>query len=518
MATYSVYTGQNYESVGSTLLLLNSATQSYTFTENAVFTDIPDNTSKLVYPISVRNAVISLYDTIAFKENLIGDKYFIGIDNGNQNIKKPIYLGKRNYNNVGIANSNILTENDITIHNTKPDNVNNQFRTAMTFITGDSEMATAVTNTVEAQVVRFSNNTRRIDLSFLNSSGDINVLSKGPGSNDIGSYLSINGVTYTRLQDSDTSLGGSASEGRTLAYENGMMIWKDLLPNDSGWYGASYTTVPIFGSQTFVNGYPLDFTEKDMLPIEIGDLKFGETFDKRSISFMLNRIIYDYLSPTCTLSLVDESMAFAEIGTSPNVQLRYSVTKKSNDTKPTALTNMIPGQLPPITGLSRTVEGTAKGVVITPLERGTSVFKITASDGLRSNSASASLTGIYPFFFGFTASSTVNSDILKTMTKVVDGKGEQRIDIFRNGIESTDVFYFIYDYDYGPLNSVFDPGDAAVPTGYEILYSRFQFKEAILSSPSGLWAQKKFRVYYSTQIAPTYINSTTVGSFFRFIF
>lgn len=518
MATYSVYDGQDYAAVGSTVLLLNSATQSYTFTENKVIADIPDNTSKLVYPISVRNAVISLYDTIAFKENLIGGKYFIGIDKGNQNIKKSIYLGKRNYNNLGIANNSILSENDVTIHNTKPDNSNNQFRTVMTFLTGDSNSVNDVTNTVEAQVVKYSNNTRRIDLAFINSSGDINVLSKGPGSGDPGSYLMLNGITYSRIQDTDPNMGGSALEGRTLSYQSGVMTWTDLLPNDPGWYGASQTTVPIFGSQTFINGYSLDFTEKDNLPIEIGDLKYGETFEKRSLSFMLDRIIYDYLSPTCTLRLLDENMAFSEIGTSPKVQLYYTVTKKSNDTKPTALTNMLPGQIPAITGLSRTIEGTANGVVITPLEKGTSVFTITASDGINSNSASASVSGIYPYFFGFTSSTTINSNILRTMTKVVDGKSEQRIDIFRNGIESTDTFYFIYDYDYGPLSAVYDPGDVSVPTGYEILFARFQFKEAILSSPSGLWAQKKFRIYYSTQIAPTYINSTTVGSFFRFIF
>ena len=182
MATYSVYDGQNYQTTGSTLILLDPATQSYTFTENKVYTDLPENTSKLVYPNSVRNAVLSIYDTIAFKENLVGDKYFIGIDKGNQNIKKSIYIGKRRYLNSEIANSSILAENDVTIHNTKSDTSNNQFRTVMTFLNGDSSRASTVTNSIEAQVVKYSNNTRRIDLSFINSSGDINVLSKGPKS------------------------------------------------------------------------------------------------------------------------------------------------------------------------------------------------------------------------------------------------------------------------------------------------------------------------------------------------
>lgn len=520
MATYSVYSGLDYEAVGSTLLLDNSATQSYTFTENKVVTDIPDNTNKLVYPTSVRNAVISLYDSVPFKENLVDGKYFIGIDKGNQNIKNKIYLGKRNYNGTQIPNATVLANNlDVIVHNTKSDNSTNQYKTSIAFLTGDSDLTDDVSNTIEAQVVKYSNNNRRIDLSFVNNSGDINILSKGPGSNDPGSFVMLNGITYSRIQDTDPDMGGSASEGRTLAYMNGVMTWSDLTPTDPGWYGATGTVVPIFGSQTYVNGYTLDFTDQSMLPIEIGDLKYGETFKNRSLSFMLERMIYEYLSPTCTIKLVNENMSFAEIGTSPDVQLSYSITKKSNDTKPTALTNMLPNQLPAITGSSKTVEGTAKGVVITPFEKTTTVFTITVSDGIKSNSASASISGVYPFFYGFTSSTTINSNLLKTMTKLVDNRSEQKIDVYRSGIESTDVFYFIYDYDYGPLSAAYDPGDTNVPGGYEILFSRFQSGEAILSSPDGLWAQKKFRVYYSKPgFVNTYITSNTVGSFFRFLF
>jgi hypothetical protein len=394
-----------------------------------------------------------------------------------------------------------------------------QFKTVVGFLTGDSEINTEVPVTITAQEVKYSNGNKRIDLLFSNSSGNVNVLSKGPNVSDIGSFVVLNGITYSRIQDSDPSMGGSAADGRVLAYNNGLMTWADLTPTDPGFYGATGTVVPIFGAQTFIGDYSLEFTDTNYVSVEIGDIKLGETFNSRSISSMLNRIIYQYLAPSCTIRLLDENMSFAEIGSSPNVQLIYSVTKKSLDTMPTALTNMIPNQLAKITGFSRTLEGQAKGVVITPMEKKTTVFTITASDGQNSNSTSASVSGVYPFFYGFTSSTVVNSTLLKTMAKVVDNKSEQKIDIYRPGIESTDVFYFMYDYDYGPLGSVYDPGDSGAPNGYEILSARFNRTEAVLSSPGGLWAQKKYMVYYSKPgFASTYIDPSKVSSFFRFIF
>lgn len=517
MATYSVYEGSTFESIGSTLELLDAATQSYTFTENQVVVDIPDNESRLIVPKNIRNAVLSLYDSIPFKENLVGNKYFIGIDSTNQNIKRKIYLGSRNIGQTEIVTSNILNANDVTIYNTKSASSNFRYKTSMAFITGT--VSASSNPTIEAQTAIMANGTQRIDFTFRSPTGDISILSKMPATNDPGKHVIINGITYSRIQDNDPALGGSASDGRILTYQNGVMTWSDLTPIDPGWYGATDSIVPVSGSETYVNGYPLEFTDARKLPIEIGDLKLGETFDHKSISYMLDRIIYQYLPPTCTLELVELSMGYAEIGTSPFVQLYYTVSKKTTDTMPTSLTNMLPNQIEPIKGLARTISGFATGVVITPIEGTTTVFEITASDGQSFNSASASVTGVYPFFYGFTSSTTLNSGILKTLSKIVDTRSTQNIDIYESDVLSTDVFYFMYDYNHGPLSAIYDRGDSGSLTGYEVSLSRFNQTDAILSSPDGLWAQKRYRIYYSKPgFVQTYIGPNDVGAMFRFIF
>lgn len=506
MATYSTYSGTDWHTIGSTLQLANPSTQSYEFSENKVVTDIPNNDQKLIVPTSIRNAVLSLYDSIAFKENIVGGKYFIGIDSTRQNLKMPIYLGKRLFRGSEVVNSSILSAHDITIHNTKPDNSGQLGKTSMVFLTGTFSNLPSTSPKVEANVVT-TGNIRRVDLSLLNDAGDVSVLSKQSGANDPGGTVSLNSISYPSWQDSLVNAG----EEKTLVYSNGSVHWSGLTPSDPGFYGSTGSSVPLFGKETFVNGYALSFTDTRWCPISIGDIELAETFEEDALAYVLERIIYDYLPPTCTLSLSDTAMQFPEIGSSPTVYLKYEVTKKTNDTKPTALTNMVPGQLAPIIGLSRTVSGTATGTLILPVEPGSTIFKITASDGTSFNSATVSVTGVYPYFYGFTASTEINNGLVRSLTKTVSGKSTQRIDVIEDSIKSTDLFYFMYDYDYGPLASIKDP------SGSDIMTARFTTTDRYLSSPNGYWAQKRMRVYVSNGLASLY-TTNAVSAFFTFSF
>jgi len=218
------------------------------------------------------------------------------------------------------------------------------------------------------------------------------------------------------------------------------------------------------------------------------------------------------MPPACTLSLIDAKQKYLEIGTYPVVPIRYSVTKKTLNTFPTALRNMQPNQLAPlVSDVSYTVEGTANGTLFLPLEKKTTVFEIVASDGTGSTSASASVTGIYPIFYGLTSSEVIDTFELSKMNKIVSEKKELRLDVFRPNIVSTDKLYFIYDVEYGPLTSVLDPN------GVELI-DAFDISAYPLSSPSGFWASKVFYVYKFRNFAAGYVGPFTVSSFMKFNF
>jgi hypothetical protein len=119
-----------------------------------------------------------------------------------------------------------------------------------------------------------------------------------------------------------------------------------LLFHANSFIGTTGSATNIFGTPVIVNGHPFEFTESEPCPIEIGDIKFGETFSSVSIVEMLRRIAYPYLSPLCSLSILPPySSGYVEIGTSPLVKLSYTIDKRSLPTQTTIFILYDTGQL-----------------------------------------------------------------------------------------------------------------------------------------------------------------------------
>ncbi len=196
-------------------------------------------------------------------------------------------------------------------------------------------------------------------------------------------------------------------------------------------------------------------------------------------------MIYPYLPPLCSIRLLPPfDSGYVEVGTFPTPTLEYTITKRTLPTLLTGLSNMIPGVYPPIaTPGQLTVTSTSNGIVISPITATSTQFTITVSDGTQSNSASTEITGIYPFFFGFSNLNTMTSVGLGSLTKLVESKGDKTIDI-----SGTGNYYFVYDYNYGTLSNIYDSfGNTASGS--------FSATSSFFSSPTGLWAGKQFWVY-----------------------
>ena len=118
---------------------------------------------------------------------------------------------------------------------------------------------------------------------------------------------------------------------------------------------------------------------------------------------------------------------------------------------------------------------------------------------MTTNSAIATVTGIYPYFYGFSSLTTMTTAGLSSLTKLVEPKGTKNVDVIGNG-----NFYFIYDSDYPVLSAIYNE------FGNTISSASFSSPTIMtLSSPTGLWASKQFRVYkYSgvPQIGPPSVN------------
>jgi hypothetical protein len=471
---------------------------------------LEDNEDKLVNPLDIRDAILSLWSSVPFKQTTVpgGTVSYVGLDAINpseRDIKRKIYLGKRafsgtySYNEFdNIMNDTLLTSDvDIFLYNTKID-TKSQTSTRVAIIAGTNLSLHTKAPYIQSQIV--SGTTQSLSLDIINPSfGDVNIQGSLIGSGYTGSVI-VNNIIFPTSDES----GLSASNEKILIMEDGELIWDFIKLPDLNYIGNTGSQLDIYGTPTNVtsaglNGYSLEFADDRMCPVEIGDINYGDTFNNMPLSEGLRRIIYDYLPPSCSIEITGVySVGYAEVGTYPSPSIQYTINKKTLNTSITGLSNMIPGAYPAIVSNSyETITGSSSGVVISPILPVSTEFKITVGDGLNTASASTQITGIYPYFHGFSTNLTMNSIGLAGLSKLTESMGDKIIDI--NGIGN---LYFIYDSDYGTLSNIYDEyGNTSSGS--------FSYTPIVLSSPTGLWAAKEFYVYQwngAPQIGPPSVN------------
>lgn len=477
--TYSINIGTNIQSTTYNIMGATSIDLS------SVLTPLHDNVNKEISPEVIRNSLLTSWSNAAFKETFASQSIisYIGIDNGNPSdadIKDKIFLGKRSYSGTysyllsdDIMTSDILNRSeDIFLFNTKKDTVSNS-KTRISILSGTNSSLYLNAPYIQSQVVISGTNSTN-SLDIVNETGNINIKS-------IYGTTSINDIKFPTIQDSYLS----DLNNKVLVMKDDVMVWDSLSFSSTEYIGTTGSRLDINGETVNVNGYSIEFTDDRPCPIEFGDIKFGDKFDSVSISNMLRRMIYDYSPPDCEISIrYPYTSGYIEVGSTPVIKLDYKIYKRTLPTQTTILSNMIPSVYSPITINNETIiSGSATGVVITPITSATTSFSIKVSDGTQSNIATCSITGIYPYFYGFSSIDVMSTSGLLSLNKLVEPMGDKSVDIYGTG-----NLYFIYDSNYPVLSNIYDETGATIS-------SNFTYSSATLSSPTGLWASKQFRVY-----------------------
>lgn len=486
MGTFSINTGTSTEAIKYDLRQK---------TEVDVILDlIYDNDDKEINPHNIRDAILSDWSNSAFKQTTASGSSisYIGIDTlntGDKDTKNKILLGKRNYKGdeiLGTYSGLLNGDSDIFLYNTKIDTISN-YETKISILSGTNSSLYENSPYLQSQIV--SGTTQSLSLDIVNSTGGTISFYSSSGS------FSVNNIVFPSISESTAS----ASNNKVLKYEDGKLAWSDITLPVMNFIGVTGSELNIYGSPVNINGYSIEFTDSRGCPISIGDITIGSTFNLDSISDILRRMIYTYSPPKCSISVLPPySLGYVEVGTSPSIKLNYSITKRTLPTQITSLHNMIPGSYPSISTPGEIIiSGTSTGVYISPIQNATSSFTINVSDGTASTSASAYITGVYPYFHGFSTLSTMTTAGLSNLAKLVEPQNDKTIDITGYG-----NLYFIYDNNYPSLSSIIDDTGATIS-------SSFSVSTLTLSSPTGLWASKKFKIYqYNgvSQIGPPSVN------------
>jgi hypothetical protein len=238
---------------------------------------LKDNKNKEINPVDLRDSILTLYSTQAFKETKIQhlNLKYIGIDNGNtdylnKDVKSKIYLGKRSYLDDDLMTDDILnSDSDIILFNTKKDTVSNN-RTRLSILSGTNSNFYYKAPYIQSQIVNSGDNLS-LSLDLVNV-GDINIHSNSGN-------VYINNIVFPTTASSSSS----NITNKTLKFLDGDLIWSDLTYSVSDYVGITGSQLDFYGSTVNVNNYPIEFTSDKPCPISLGDIKMGETFSSVSI-------------------------------------------------------------------------------------------------------------------------------------------------------------------------------------------------------------------------------------------
>ena len=517
VGTFSFNSGTITEAINYPVQDYLSLTSSTTPDTDLLF-PLLDNEEKLINPIALRNSFLSLWTSVPFKETktntILGDKSYIGVDTLNptdNDLKRTIFIGKRSFSGTysydnshdimafgGVTNSILLdSEVDIFLYNTKSDIISNTI-TRISILAGKNPSLYSNSPFIQSEKVSGVNETLSID--FVNRLGNVSIGNIIDINNPTTGSFNLNGIILPNMYvniNGDGTYSNPATDNNVWIWRDGKVVWDELTLPLLDTIGVTGSELEIFGTPVNVNGYSLELDDDRYMPMQIGGLPMGNSFNNISISEVLRGMLYTYLGPLCSISV---NQQYYEVGTYPSPILTYTITKRTNSTLPTGLTNMIPGVYQQITTPGQTiVTGTSSGIVISPIDKSLTFFTITVSDGKNepgsTSSASVSVQGIYPYFYGFSNINVIDNNTLNSLTKMVEYKSDKLIDISGSG-----NYYFVYDSSYGYLTEILD--DYGLDRLSDFTYSR----RTLSKYP---WATKEFLVYQwnnVSQIGPPSIN------------
>ena len=188
-----------------------------------------------------------------------------------------------------------------------------------------------------------------------------------------------------------------------------------------------------------------------------GGIAAGETFNNVPITEMLTKILYPYVAPIVSASIITPANGgVVEKGSTQNVtKIRVNVTKKSSSiTK----VEIFDGS----TSLGSKTEGVASGgtfdftVAVNVTSNKNFTAKVTDSVGKTTSANTGTFTFVHPIYYGAcAANATVNASLVTGLTKKVESKGAKSLSYTCNN----QCMVFAYDASYGNLKSIIDPNN-----------------------------------------------------------
>lgn len=473
-----------------------------------VLSVLPDNTQKQISPRDFRDAIFSNWENtvIRYTSNTSGTQY-IGI--AREDIKDKLFFGKKSLLGSNILSNSVLSSQsdiDIFFYNTKSDSAPTQ-NLKIGFIAGSSQSLHQSVPYLEVVEVTGGTPSLGLNLSHNQSfGGDFNFIAGDYG------RIGLNGLvvpSYTEINSMIVSPSASIvgdlfvvrSSSGNLEFRSGGSVTSTL--------GSHGTPTNIYGSTVDVNGFSLEFTDSTPTSQTIGGIPSGSTFSNVPLVEMIRLLLYPYLGPLVTLTITNPIQERNHILVSPagtNVSFDYTLTKRTADlTSTTIQIKNSAGVIltsyagPLLTGsgfISQTYTNsfTFSGSQISANLNGSFTFSVSTTDGTQSVTATSSLKFVYPYFYGFSATTSNTQNIINSLTKLVDVQDDQSVSLSGAG-----YLYYAYPANYSTLAKIYD-GNGFLLWQYGTTSTSWTYSTNTISSPSGIWGGTTYLVFRTTDV------------------
>ncbi len=243
--------------------------------------------------------------------------------------------------------------------------------------------------------------------------------------------------------------GSIALKANQTSLDDGLAKKADKATTLAGYeIGDAYTKTETDGFVKYTNATPIVQS--------IGGIKAGDTFDNMDITAVLNKLLYPYVAPVVSITPNPNGGTFEKGKTATVSALSVAVTKKAR-----AITK-VEVKVKDGAVVSTKTDGVAAGGTFNMLPSGglsvttqtAYVANVTDSDNKVTTVQSGTFYFVDPYFHGTVQpGATITSDVIKGLTKVIQGKGSKTFTYNT----SNSCMVIAYPKSYGVLKSALDP-------------------------------------------------------------
>jgi len=189
------------------------------------------------------------------------------------------------------------------------------------------------------------------------------------------------------------------------------------------------------------------FTNSAATTATVGGIAKGTTFaDGTKVTELLEQLLYPYVKPTVTIK-ADASIH--ELGVSTTRTLTVNVTKGS---KTITAVKIVSGSN--TYTLEATTGSQTQSVTVSAASTTFSAEVYDGNSSSASATASVTLTGVNPYYYGVVSAAPTTSDGVKALTKLVQSKGSKTLGFTTTS--SAPHYCFAYPASYGSLKTILD--------------------------------------------------------------